>query len=155
VDHVNRRPTAAGHTGTWASVCALPGMLPLVTLLAAVAAVILPVTPGLIYPACRSDSDCYDKPLWRCTALGLKYNFSDNVCVQLPPANWDNFTLIPCRLQLMLKARWPRTPCVAVSGTPWGAALAVGEPPFSVLRSARGRHVAVVMCWQSIRGCCP
>ena len=48
------------------------------------------------YPACADDSDCFSKPLWRCTALGLKYNYSDGICVQLPPANWENFTLVPC-----------------------------------------------------------
>ena len=48
------------------------------------------------YPACVDDSECFTKPLWRCTALGLKYNYSDGICVQLPPANWDNFTLVPC-----------------------------------------------------------
>ena len=117
-------------------------MLSLVTLLAAVAAVILPVTPGLIYPACRSDSDCYDKPLWRCTALGLKFNYSDKVCVQLPPANWDNFTLIPCPAGA---AHVPSGPCHTTGGLSNCTCLAVPvtPTPVAVPPSAKPKYLMV------------
>ena len=103
--------------------------LGVILLAAAVAAVPLPVAPALNYPACLSDSDCYDKPLWRCTALGLMYNYSDTVCVQLPPSNWDNFTLIPCPTGA---APVPSGPCHTTGGLSNCSCLAVPVEPTPV-----------------------